>query len=93
MKVKEVMTELVRTCGADSNLAAAAMSMWDGDCGIIPVVDRSREQVIGLITDRDICIAAAMKGRPLSEDSSRRSNLREGLFALPTMKWSRRSRQ
>ena len=35
MKVKEVMTELVRTCGADSNLAAAAMSMWDGDCGII----------------------------------------------------------
>jgi CBS domain-containing protein len=67
MKVKEVMTDLVRTCGADSNLAAAAMSMWDGDCGIIPVVDRSREQVIGLITDRDICIAAAMKGRPLSE--------------------------
>jgi hypothetical protein len=43
MKVKEVMTELVRTCGADSNLAAAAMSMWDGDCGILPVVDRSRE--------------------------------------------------
>ena len=67
MKVKEIMTAMVKTCGDDSNLAAVAMSMWNGDYGILPVVDRGGEQVIGLITDRDICIAAAMKGRPLSE--------------------------
>ena len=67
MKVKEIMTAMVRTCGDDSNLAAVAMSMWNGDYGVLPVVDHGGEQVIGLITDRDICIAAAMKGRPLSE--------------------------
>jgi CBS domain-containing protein len=31
------------------------------DCGVIPVVDNG--QVVGVITDRDICIAAGSKNR------------------------------
>jgi CBS domain-containing protein len=42
------------------------MLMWDGDFGTLPVVaDGGR--VVGMITDRDICIAAATKGRAASD--------------------------
>lgn len=38
------------------------MQMWKGDCGILPVVTDSGK-VVGMITDRDICMAAATKHR------------------------------
>jgi len=39
--------------------------MWDHDIGGLPVVDEAR--VVGMITDRDICIAAHTHGVPLAE--------------------------
>ena len=39
MKVKDLMTREPRTCSPDTTLAAATHLMWDGDCGILPVVD------------------------------------------------------
>lgn len=65
MRVKEVMSADPRTCGLTDNLAVAAGLMWEKDCGIIPVVAESGK-VVGLITDRDICMAAALKGRELA---------------------------
>ncbi len=62
MKVKDIMTSPVQYCGPDTNLAAAAKMMWDSDCGILPVVDRDGK-VISMITDRDICMAVATRGR------------------------------
>ena len=58
MKAAEVMTREVQTCTPETNLAAAAMQMWNGDCGALPVVGDDGK-VVGMITDRDICIAAA----------------------------------
>ena len=60
MKVKELMTTDVKRCSPDTNLAAAAKIMWEGDCGAVPVTDE-RDRVVGVITDRDICIAAATR--------------------------------
>jgi CBS domain-containing protein len=40
--------------------------MWEGDCGAVPVID-DRGKVVGMITDRDICIAAATRPRPEGE--------------------------
>ena len=62
MKVQDVMTSEVRTCRPETNLSAAAMKMWNGDCGALPVLADGGE-VVGMITDRDICIAAATKHR------------------------------
>ncbi len=62
MKVRDIMTSPVQSCTADTNLAAAAGQMWDSDCGFLPVIDHAGK-VIGAITDRDICIAVATKGR------------------------------
>jgi CBS domain-containing protein len=60
MRIKEAATLNVTACSPDTDLAAAAKIMWDGDCGAVPVVNDER-RIVGLITDRDICIAAATR--------------------------------
>jgi len=62
MKVKDIMTTDVKCCSLDTNLAAAAKIMWEDDCGSVPVTD-NQGKVVGVITDRDICIAAATRSR------------------------------
>ncbi|MDF0676038.1 MAG: CBS domain-containing protein [Nitrospira sp.] len=66
MKVQDMMTSDAQCCSPDTNLATAAKMMWDSDCGALPVV-RINGQVVGMITDRDICVAAATKNKPPSE--------------------------
>ena len=60
MKVKELMSADVQSCTPDTDGATVARMMWDNDCGWIPVLDDQR-RVTGVITDRDICIAAATR--------------------------------
>lgn len=62
------MTEAPSTCGLDDSLNRAAQIMWELDCGCVPVVDASGKTA-GLVTDRDICIAAYTQGRSLKEIS------------------------
>lgn len=66
MQVQDLMTGDVQCCGPDTNLAAAAKMMWDSDCGALPVLN-VRGQVTGMITDRDICMAAATKNKPATD--------------------------
>src|SRR5215472_7354603 len=65
MKVAELMTRNVQSCTPETNLSAVAMQMWDGDFGTLPVVD-DEGKVIGMITDRDICIAAATRNQDVA---------------------------
>jgi CBS domain-containing protein len=62
MKVKDVMVRTPATCMAETNLGAAVEQMWQRNCGILPVVNELNE-VTGLITDRDICIALGTRNR------------------------------
>jgi CBS domain-containing protein len=68
MRVQEIMTSDVASCRPDSSLAFAAGEMWNGDCGTIPVVN-AEGRVVAMITDRDICMAAATKHRTLDRIS------------------------
>ncbi|HEX5833354.1 MAG TPA: CBS domain-containing protein [Pyrinomonadaceae bacterium] len=60
MKVKDVMTGSPSVCDLNESLAEAAKTMWEADCGVLPVLKDGRE-VVGLLTDRDICMAMAMR--------------------------------
>jgi CBS domain-containing protein len=62
MKVKEVMMRTPASCTRETNLGAAVEILWDRNCGILPIVDPQRK-VIGVITDRDICIALGTRNR------------------------------
>jgi CBS domain-containing protein len=65
VKVKDIMTGELRTCSPDTNLAAAAALMLDGDCGILPVV--ADGTLVGVVTDRDMYIALATRNKRASE--------------------------
>ena len=65
MKVFEVMTIDVGYCHPEDNLTKAAQIMWEKDCGVVPVVD-AEKRIVGVITDRDIAIAAATRNRRTS---------------------------
>ncbi len=61
-KVEDIMTRDVQCCGLDTNLAAVAKMMWDSDCGAMPILN-VQGQVMDMITDRDICVAASTKNK------------------------------
>lgn len=63
MKVRELMTTRAASVCSDDSLGTAAQAMWDCDCGSVPVKDGNTGQVIGMITDRDICMATWSKDR------------------------------
>ena len=60
VKVKEIMTAPVKSCSPAAHLAAVAEVMRKSSCGTLPVVD-GVGKVIGMITDRDICLAMSQK--------------------------------
>jgi CBS domain-containing protein len=63
--VGAIMTGPVRTCCFSDSLNRAAELMWEHDCGAVPVVD-AEGRLSGIITDRDICMAAYTQGVALS---------------------------
>ena len=71
MKVADLMTRDVRSCTIHDSLNAAARIMWDHDCGCAPVVD-AHGKLAGIVTDRDICMAAYTQGAPLDAISVER---------------------
>src|ERR1035437_7495063 len=66
MQVQDIMIRDAKSCRMDTNLAAATAIMWNNGCGALPVLDGG-EKVVGMITDRDICIAAGTRNRIPSE--------------------------
>jgi CBS domain-containing protein len=66
MKVESVMSVDVGCCLPSETLNEAARIMWERDCGIVPIVASGEAgRLVGVVTDRDICVAAYMKGQPL----------------------------
>ncbi len=65
MKVNELMVRDVKSCWNADSTNRAAQLMWENDCGFVVVLTEER-LVAGVITDRDVCMAAYTTGRPLS---------------------------
>jgi CBS domain-containing protein len=62
------MTRQVKSCSPGDTLERAAQLMWDGDCGCLPVcAGNGINRVVGVITDRDICMSALFQGKSLHE--------------------------
>lgn len=66
MDVRTVMQRDVHCVRASESLFEAAKRMWDHDCGCLPVLDDTGD-CNAMITDRDICMAAFITGRPLRD--------------------------
>jgi CBS domain-containing protein len=67
MRVEQLMTRDLKVCRADETANRAAQLMWEADCGCIPVIATDGTgTLVGIITDRDIGMAAYTQGKPLS---------------------------
>jgi CBS domain-containing protein len=64
MKIEQLMTRPVQTCRPQDMTNRAAQIMWEADVGCVPVVDAD-DRVVGMITDRDIAMAAYTQGQAL----------------------------
>jgi CBS domain-containing protein len=65
VKIKTIMTRQVFSCGPDTNLGSVVETMRTHDCGIVPVVNE-RNEAVGVVTDRDICLAIGARDEPAS---------------------------
>jgi CBS domain-containing protein len=66
MLVRDVMRRSPASCAPGTNLAAVTEQLWACGCGALPVVDAAGK-VLGIITDRDICVALGTRDRRPSE--------------------------
>ena len=82
MKIGDVMSREVAWCGPRVAAAEAARIMWERDCGCVPVLD-DRRIPVGVVTDRDLCIAAYTRGRTL-HDMSVESIMSQGVVTCRT---------
>ena len=63
MKIKEVMSENPVCCLATDSAQSVARTMCDRNIGSIPVVsDHQSKQLLGMITDRDLCCSVVGAG-------------------------------
>ncbi|MEZ4331859.1 MAG: CBS domain-containing protein [Myxococcota bacterium] len=68
MKVEQLMTNEVETCRPEDGLHRAVQIMWERDCGFVPVVeDDEGRRLVGVVTDRDACMALYLRGKALAE--------------------------
>lgn len=86
MKVEQLMTRNVQTCRASDGLERAAQLMWEHDCGVVPVMadGNGAARVVGMLTDRDICMAAYTQGRRLEDIPVASAMSREVFSCRPT---------
>jgi len=68
MRVEKLMTTDVKVCFEHETLNRAAQLMWECDCGFIPVIAGNGDaSLLGVLTDRDIAMAAYTQGKTLWE--------------------------
>jgi CBS domain-containing protein len=61
-----MMQKDVRACRASDSMSEAVRIMWERHCGFAPVVASDGSgSVVGVITDRDLCMAAYIHGKSL----------------------------
>lgn len=69
MNVQDVMTRQAQACRPEDTIERAAQLMWNHDCGCLPVCtgEDGERRIIGMITDRDICMNALFQRKSLRE--------------------------
>jgi CBS domain-containing protein len=75
------MVKDVKFCSPEFNLAAVVEILWKQGCGALPVVEGGR--VLGMVTDRDICIALGTRNAKAAETSVREIALPKVFYCAP----------
>lgn len=82
MKAENLMNRAVCTCSERDSLEQAARIMWDSDVGCLVVVGEEGRP-IGMVTDRDLTMAAYTQGVALRDASVSSAMSRELVKCSP----------
>src|SRR5215472_8558335 len=64
MKVAEIMTKRPVCCWPSGSTLSAALLMQEADTGVVPVIqDPFTPILVGVVTDRDLCLYVVASGR------------------------------
>lgn len=70
MNVSELMTSTITTVAPTATMNQAAQLMSEHDIGCLPITDGDHH-LTGIVTDRDMCLAASTRDLPMSSLSVR----------------------
>jgi CBS domain-containing protein len=80
VRVEQLMTKDVRSVCPSDSLRDASRLMYERDCGFLPVIrGGGSAKVVGVVTDRDVCMAAYARDQAPSEirvESAMTTNVR-----------------
>lgn len=83
MQVQQIMSQPAIVCRVDEPGDKAAKLMVEHDCGVIPVVDHN-DRIVGMVTDRDICMASLAQRLPIHTIRVKDAMTREPYSCRPT---------
>ena len=67
MTCKDIMTPNPTTCTPSATAQAAALIMSEEDVGIVPIVEADTGRLVGVVTDRDLCLDVVAAGKHPAE--------------------------
>ncbi len=63
LRCRDIMTKNPTAAMREMTLQEVAGLMRDGDFGVLPVVEKDTNRLVGILTDRDIVVRAVADGR------------------------------
>ena len=82
MHAENLMSHPIVSCHVNDSLNVAAQLMWDHDCGAVAIVNDDGK-LVGMVTDRDVCMAAYTQGRSLDAILVNSAMSKRVVFARP----------
>ena len=67
MNCQDIMTRSPKSVRFSSTAMEAAHIMKNGNVGILPVMDDKTDKLVGMVTDRDLCLGVVAEGKKPSE--------------------------
>ncbi len=67
LRCRDIMTKNPTVANREMSLREVANLMRDGDFGVLPVVVKDTQKLVGILTDRDIVVRAVADGKNVME--------------------------
>ena len=67
LRCRDIMTKKQTAAIREMTLREVARLMRDGDFGVLPVVEKDTNRLVGILTDRDVVVRAVADGKNVTE--------------------------
>jgi CBS domain-containing protein len=67
MRVRDIMSKEPACCTPACSAQVAANLMREAGVGFLPVLEKFSRRLLGVVTDRDLCLFVVAQGRPASK--------------------------